>query len=116
MQYPKDVVIGYSSIRNSDAIVVNFDSGVVESCFEPTLRFVANQLAGNNIQYCSKQQIENGLPFMLATPKVYNKFLKLRGVKALFAGGRMYCFSLDQQGGLGLQMFTRNFKPYQFDA
>ncbi|CAD8064238.1 unnamed protein product [Paramecium sonneborni] len=104
-------VIGYSNYGNS--IFINFDCGLVNQVKEnlPSLRTCTNLLVDDSIQYGTNDLTLNGFPMLIGNSQIYSKRLKNRGFQYIYLDKKYFIFSLDKQGGLGLQILDSYFDP-----
>ncbi|CAD8144988.1 unnamed protein product [Paramecium pentaurelia] len=104
-------VIGYSNFGNS--IFINFDCGLVNQIKDnlPTLRMCTNLLIDDSLQYGTSDLTQNGFPMLIGNSQIYSKRLKNRGFQYIYLDKKYFIFSLDKQGGLGLQILDSYFDP-----
>ncbi|CAD8145861.1 unnamed protein product [Paramecium octaurelia] len=104
-------VIGYSTIGNS--IFINFDCGLVNQVKTnlPSLRMCTNLLIDNSLQYGTSDLTQNGFPMLIGNSQIFSKRLKNRGFQYIYLDKKYFIFSLDKQGGLGLQILDSYFDP-----
>ncbi|CAK68719.1 unnamed protein product (macronuclear) [Paramecium tetraurelia] len=104
-------VIGYSNIGNS--IFINFDCGLVTQVKTnlPSLRMCTNLLIDNSLQYGTSDLTQNGFPMLIGNSQIFSKRLKNRGFQYIYLDKKYFIFSLDKQGGLGLQILDSYFDP-----